>query len=165
MSGIYVHIPFCKQACYYCDFHFSTNLSLQEDLVSAIIREIDMNSSFFGSTPVDSIYFGGGTPSILNIQDLNRILELIHRKFKVDSDVELTLEANPDDLQEKSYISGLKEIGINRLSIGIQSFDDRCLRELNRAHDSRMSYSAVNNVKECGFDNLNLDLIFSLPFP
>jgi oxygen-independent coproporphyrinogen III oxidase len=162
MAGIYVHIPFCKQACHYCDFHFSTNTQGRNELVTALCDELALQKSYLNSENIDTIYFGGGTPSILAAAELNRILTAVHSNFKINPAAEVTLEANPDDLTMEK-LKDLKTSGINRLSIGIQSFDDAILKFLNRAHDSCMAVTSALDARTIGFDNISVDLIYAIP--
>ena len=162
MAGIYIHIPFCKQACHYCDFHFSTNLSKQGQLLQAIGNELTLQKHYLGEEKVSTLYFGGGTPSMLPAEEVNNILQIIFKNFDVAPSAEITLEANPDDLVS-SKLSDLKKIGINRLSIGIQSFDDAILKFLNRVHDSRLAISSFQDARDAGFDNISIDLMYALP--
>ncbi|MDH4090166.1 MAG: radical SAM family heme chaperone HemW [Cyclobacteriaceae bacterium] len=163
MAGIYVHIPFCKQACYYCDFHFSTSLALRDKILLAIANEIGLQRAYLKEEDeIQTIYFGGGTPSILSGKEIRFILDTIYDTFLVSPDAEVTLEANPDDLSTEK-LRELKNTGINRLSIGIQSFDDVILKSLNRAHDSQLAKSCVNNAYEIGFQNISIDLIYAIP--
>lgn len=162
LAGIYVHIPYCKQACHYCDFHFSTNLSTKSDLIAAIGKEIELQKNYLDGEPIETIYFGGGTPSILNAEELSFLLTAIRETFAIIDHPEITLEANPDDLTEDK-LKELKFAGINRLSIGIQSFNDKILKYFNRAHDAQMATSAVQLAQKVGIDNLSIDLIFGAP--
>jgi oxygen-independent coproporphyrinogen-3 oxidase len=162
MAGLYLHIPFCKQACYYCDFHFSTNRNRQLELVQAIAREIEIQKNYLDKKPIQSIYFGGGTPSLLNARELDILLNTIHVVHPIESRVEITLEANPDDLTPEK-LTELKKAGINRLSLGIQSFNDSILQFLNRAHDSRRAIASYQDAREAGFSNISLDLIYAIP--
>lgn len=162
MAGLYVHIPFCKQACYYCDFHFSTDQRFRSDLIFAIAREIGVQKNYLNSEPIRTIYFGGGTPSMCTQEEISLILKTIHSTFQVSESAEVTLEANPDDLSKEKLIE-LKEIGINRLSIGVQSFDDGVLHFLNRAHSSIHASECLTRAREAGFDNISLDLIYAIP--
>ena len=158
MSSIYIHIPFCKQACTYCDFHFSVNSKYRTALVNALCRELALRKDYLDS-PIETLYFGGGTPSLLDASQLESIFETLHRHFILKSDAEVTLEANPDDLTlEKLKI--FKTSGINRLSIGIQSFEDDVLRFFNRSHNAEQVHRALALALETGFDNLNVDFIF-----
>lgn len=162
MAGIYIHIPFCKQACYYCDFHFSTNSSDQDKMTEAICRELELRSNYLGGEKIETIYFGGGTPSILSSSNLTRVMEYIHRFYATDEVAEITCEANPDDLTNERLIL-LKQLGFNRLSIGIQTFNDEILKYLNRAHDSKLALSAYSHARDVGFQNISVDLIYALP--
>ncbi|MEQ6118553.1 radical SAM family heme chaperone HemW [Reichenbachiella sp. MALMAid0571] len=162
MAGIYIHIPYCKQACHYCDFHFSTYLRTKPDLVDAICKEIRLQKSYLSGEPIKTIYFGGGTPSLLSSYELEKILNTITENFSVSKNPEVTLEANPDDLSEENLYT-FKSRGINRLSIGIQSFNDNFLHLFNRAHTSQMATKAVSKAKNVGFDNISVDLIFGVP--
>ncbi|HWY98820.1 MAG TPA: radical SAM family heme chaperone HemW, partial [Bacteroidia bacterium] len=162
MAGIYIHIPFCKQACHYCDFHFSTSLKNKEALVDALCREIEIRKDYTGTKEISTIYFGGGTPSLLTKADLTKIFETIGEHFIIAKDAEITLEANPDDL---TFIKTeeLKAAGINRLSIGIQSFLDEHLIVMNRSHTSSQAIEAVKNAQKSGITNISIDLIYGLP--
>lgn len=162
MAGIYIHIPFCRQACHYCDFHFSTNLGLSKALVEAIGKEIRLQQNYLAGEPLKTIYFGGGTPSLLPVAEIAFLLDSIREVHEVMPDAELTLEANPDDLSF-DYLCALRIAGINRLSIGIQSFDDNILRYLNRSHNSMAAIDAVRFAREAHFDNVSIDLIYAIP--
>ena len=162
MAGIYIHIPFCKQACHYCDFHFSTNTSMQAQLLQAIGNELTMQKHYLGEEKINTLYFGGGTPSMLLTAEVNNILSIIFKNFDVDPSAEITLEANPDDLVS-SKLFDFRKSGINRLSIGIQSFDDAVLKFLNRAHDSTLAISSFKDAREAGFENISIDLMYALP--
>jgi oxygen-independent coproporphyrinogen-3 oxidase len=161
MSGIYIHIPFCKQACHYCDFHFSTSMKKKDEMVLALTKEIQMRKSEFKDEVVETIYFGGGTPSRLPIADLRLQMDSIYKNYKVAKNPEITLEANPDDLSE-DYLVELSKIGINRLSIGIQSFFEDDLQMMNRAHNSAEAKKCLE-VATKYFDNISLDLIYGIP--
>lgn len=163
MSGIYIHIPFCKQACSYCDFHFSTSLKNKNQLVDSIINELTLRRNYLNDNEIQSIYFGGGTPSLMPAEDINRIINKIQNNFKVKNNAEITLEGNPDDLTKEKLIN-LNEIGINRLSVGIQSFFDEDLTWMKRAHNSSQSHQVIENINNTGFDNYTIDLIYGSPF-
>ncbi len=163
MSGIYLHIPFCKKACHYCNFHFSTSLRLKVDLVKALCSEIEKRRDYLGSNVLSSIYFGGGTPSILEKDDLQLIFNTISKYFSSSDDIEITLEANPDDLT-KPKVEVLKALGVNRLSIGVQSFFDSDLQWMNRAHTSGEATDAIRNAQDVGITNLTVDLIYGSPY-
>lgn len=162
MAGIYIHIPFCKQACHYCDFHFSTQQDYIPQLCRALIKELELQKDFLTGEPIETIYFGGGTPSLLAPQQLSEILNAIYKHFTVLKDAETTLEANPDDLT-KDFIQSLLNVAINRLSIGVQSFDNTVLRFLNRAHNDSQAIKAIEDCRSAGINNLNIDLIYAIP--
>jgi oxygen-independent coproporphyrinogen-3 oxidase len=162
MAGLYIHIPFCKQACYYCDFFFSTNQKQRLEIVRAITTEIALQKDYLGGEILETIYFGGGTPSILLPSELNEILEAVYRNFAVYDRPEISLEANPDDLT-KEKLEDLHNAGINRLSVGIQSFDNQVLKSLNRAHDNLMARGCIEDARKAGFENISIDLIYALP--
>lgn len=157
-----MHIPFCRQACAYCNFHFTTSLRYKDDLVAAILKETDLQKGFLEGEAISTIYFGGGTPSLLKIQDCRLILEQLMQHFEVDTNAEITLEANPDDIN-RERLSGWKDAGINRLSIGIQSFFEDDLRWMNRAHNSRQARQCIEDSLTNGFSNLSIDLIYGTP--
>lgn len=159
---IYFHIPFCKQACHYCDFHFSTSLKYKEDLLQTMLREIDMRASYLEDKTVESIYFGGGTPSILEAKEVDQLIGQIAKHFDISSNAEITLEANPDDLDKKK-VQELRTTPINRFSIGIQSFYEEDLRWMNRAHNSEEALSSIMRVQDAGFENITCDLIYGYP--
>ena len=160
MAGIYIHIPFCKQACYYCDFHFSTSMKHKNDIVNAIIREIEMRKNELNHEVIETIYFGGGTPSLLTQNEIDNIILAVYKYHEVDRP-EITLEANPDDLSEEK-IKELAKSKVNRLSIGIQSFFERDLRLMNRAHSSEEAKKCLEIATQY-FDNISLDLIYGIP--
>ena len=165
MAGLYLHIPFCKQACHYCDFHFSTSLGLKSRLVNAIVRELELRRSYLPvDTTLETIYFGGGTPSLLTAGELSQIFAAIYRHFAVAPQAEITLEANPDDLSAEK-LAELQAAGINRLSIGLQSFYEPHLRLMNRAHTADESTTAVRRAQAAGFENISIDLIYGVPAP
>lgn len=162
MSGIYIHIPFCKQACHYCNFHFSTSLKYKDDLINALVKEIELTAVYEASSVIETIYFGGGTPSIIEINDINKILDSIRRKWIIANDAEITLEANPDDINSNK-LAQWKEIGINRLSVGIQSFNEEELKWMNRAHTAAESLECIDEIIFSGFQNFSIDLIYGSP--
>lgn len=163
MSGIYIHIPFCKQACNYCDFHFSTSLNNKANLVESIIKELDYRINYLPNKKIETIYFGGGTPSLLSEKETHLILEKIHKLYDVDSIAEITLECNPDDLSPVK-LQELKSLNINRLSIGLQSFDEEELKWMNRAHTASESEASVKRAQDKGFENITIDLIYGSKF-
>lgn len=161
MSGIYIHIPFCKQACHYCDFHFSTSMKKKEEMVLAIAKEIQMRKSEFEKEQVETIYFGGGTPSVLTSEEINFLIAAVYNSYSVSENPEITLEANPDNLSSERIIE-LSKSKINRLSIGIQSFFEDDLQLMNRAHNSVEAKKCLEEAIKY-FDNISLDLIYGIP--
>jgi oxygen-independent coproporphyrinogen III oxidase len=161
MAGIYLHIPFCKQACYYCDFYFSTNQELRGEMTDAMIRELHIQKSYLGGENVTTIYFGGGTPSVLSEAEISNLLRSIRALFPVSFGAEITVEANPDDLTPEK-LNAFAAAGINRLSIGIQSFHDSELRFMNRAHSGVDAIRSVNDARNAGFKNISIDLIYGM---
>jgi oxygen-independent coproporphyrinogen-3 oxidase len=162
VAGIYIHIPFCRRACHYCDFHFTTNLNRTEELVAAIVSEIRLRNEYLQNQSINTIYFGGGTPSLLPTALLATILEEVYKYHSVSSISELTLEANPEDLSREK-LNELRSIGINRLSLGTQSFIDAELKWMNRMHTADQAKKAISEAQQAGFDNISIDLIFGLP--
>ncbi|NTS39638.1 radical SAM family heme chaperone HemW [Flavisolibacter sp. BT320] len=162
MAGIYLHIPFCKQACTYCNFHFTTSLRYKDDLVKALAKEAEAENSYLGGETVQTLYFGGGTPSLLSTTDLDFLLSTLRKHYPVAPDAEITLEANPDDVSSEN-VSAWKALGINRLSIGIQSFFEEELRWMNRAHNASQAKACIENSYAAGIDNLSIDLIYGSP--
>lgn len=163
MAGIYFHIPFCRRICAYCDFYKNADLRLMEQTLAAMEREVVMRRNFLRGEAVQTIYFGGGTPSLVPTEWIARAIELCRTRFDCSQLEEVTLEANPDDLSAE-YLAGLRAAGVNRLSIGIQSFDDEVLRVMNRRHDATAAIKAVEAARAAGFDNITIDLIYGLPF-
>jgi oxygen-independent coproporphyrinogen-3 oxidase len=161
MAGIYIHIPFCRKACHYCNFHFSTSLGKAEAVVNSIIKEIGLRSSEM-KEEVQTIYFGGGTPSILATATIENMLDAIKTNYSVSSNPEITLEANPDDITAEKAMAW-KQMGINRFSIGVQSFADENLRWMNRAHDASQSIQCIQTIRDVGFENFSIDLIYGTP--
>lgn len=174
MSGIYIHIPFCKQACHYCDFHFSTSLKKKDELVSALAKEILLRKDEFKEHTVETIYFGGGTPSLLSIDELRLLIDEVYNNYKVSDNPEITIEANPDDLISDigslnavevlppTIFKDYRTIGVNRLSIGIQSFFEEDLKLMNRAHNSEEAKNCLEEATK-HFDNISIDLIYGIP--
>jgi len=160
LAGIYVHIPFCKQSCYYCNFHFSTSDKKRGEVLNAIENEIAQKARY-SDEKISTIYFGGGTPSILDVKQINSIINKIYQEFNVEENAEITLEANPDDLETNKVID-LSKTKINRLSIGVQSFINRELKAMNRAHDSKKAMKSLELSKKY-FDNISIDLIYGVP--
>jgi len=161
MAGIYLHIPFCKQACFYCDFHFSTSLKKKEELISCLIKELEILKSELEDELVETIYFGGGTPSLLSIEEIKLLLDAVHENYQVIENPEITLEANPDDLPEATILE-LAKSPINRLSIGIQSFFEDDLKLMNRAHNAEEAKASLSMATQ-HFDNITVDLIYGIP--
>ncbi|MFC4213268.1 radical SAM family heme chaperone HemW [Pedobacter lithocola] len=161
MSGIYIHIPFCKKACHYCDFHFSTSLKYADEMVETICKEIKMKKDRI-SGQVGSIYFGGGTPSILSQSSLQKIFDAINSTFSVDANAEITIETNPDDLTAQK-LKELKQMPVNRFSVGVQSFFNEDLIWMNRAHNADEAENCIKRSQDAGFENLTLDLIYGYP--
>lgn len=160
MAGIYIHIPFCKQACTYCNFHFSTSLKQKEAFINALLKEIkSFQPEAEDSLPVETIYFGGGTPSLLSQTEINKIFAALKDRFLFAADAEITLEANPDDINPEK-LNMWKNAGINRLSIGLQSFDEVELKWMNRAHNAAEAYKTLDLIKDAGFSNYSIDLIY-----
>ncbi len=161
-AGIYIHIPFCKQACVYCNFHFSTSLKYKAEMVQAIMQELELQREYLKNTPIETIYFGGGTPSLLTEYEINNIVETVYKNYTVNRVTELTLEANPDDLN-KEYLRALKNTPINRLSIGVQSFKDADLLYMKRAHNAQEADYAIKAAQDNGISNISIDLIYGTP--
>ncbi|NNC83605.1 MAG: radical SAM family heme chaperone HemW [Flavobacteriales bacterium] len=162
MAGLYIHIPFCLQRCHYCDFHFSTDMRYVDRMVDALVTELKNKASDWKQYTFQTLYFGGGTPSILEAEHLKDLLSAIHSEFSLESDLEVTLEANPEDMHPHK-LKLWSEMGVNRLSIGIQSLDDSSLAGMNRAHTVEQAIEAIRAARTAGFDNISLDLIFGRP--
>lgn len=162
MAGLYLHIPFCRKACHYCDFHFSTSGKLRHEVIEALIQEMSLHAEAANLHQFNTIYFGGGTPSLLSYEELQRLFDAIFQNFSISSQAEITLEANPADLSP-IYLRQLQKSPINRLSIGIQSFDDNILKWMNRDHEAKHSLHVVNEAANMGFQALNVDLIYGIP--
>ena len=161
MAGIYIHIPFCKQACHYCDFHFSTSLKKKEEMLAAIQRELFLRKDELAGEHIETIYFGGGTPSILAVDEINTLIDTVYQQYTVVHQPEITLEANPDDL-DPATIQRLAQSKVNRLSIGIQSFGEEDLKMMNRAHNAQEAISCLQEAVQY-FDNISIDLIYGIP--
>jgi oxygen-independent coproporphyrinogen-3 oxidase len=162
MAGIYIHIPFCKKKCSYCDFYSNTNLGILKDLINAEVDELILRKDYLRQEDIDTVYFGGGTPSVLNHDQVEVLLKAVYDNFKVNDNSEITFECNPDDLT-KEYLAGLKHLGINRISIGVQSFYDEALKFLGRRHSSDQAKNSVIQSIHEGFRNVSIDLIFGIP--
>lgn len=161
MAGVYIHIPFCKQSCSYCDFHFSTSLKHKKELIQSLLKEIESRKHLL-TDKINTIYFGGGTPSLLEGDDLKLITDAIYKNYNVASSIEFTLECNPDDLTQKK-LRELEGSGVNRLSIGVQSFNNNELEFFNRAHNSNEAESSIKRSQDVGFENITIDLIYGSP--
>jgi len=162
MAGIYIHVPYCKQACHYCNFYFSTSLRSKNDFMGALLKEISLQSAYLSKEKIDTIYFGGGTPSLLSGKEIAAIFTQLRASYDISGTAEVTLEANPDDLLPEK-LEELKDTGINRLSIGIQSFFQEDLLWMNRAHTAEQSVACIKNAQAAGFYNLTIDLIYGTP--
>ena len=162
MAGIYIHIPYCKQQCSYCNFHFRISQKDKVEILKCINLELEMRQTYLKNKTINTIYFGGGTPSILSKSEIKFILDSIYNIYKIKENAEITLECNPDDLTENK-LKALKEVGINRLSIGVQSFDDEDLKFMNRSHNATQSENCLKLAQQVGFNNITIDLIYGLP--
>jgi oxygen-independent coproporphyrinogen III oxidase len=162
LAGIYIHIPFCRQACTYCNFHFSVSLKNKEAMIGALMKEILLLNNFITDTKIETIYIGGGTPSLLSVEELELIFNTIKKRFNVVADAEITLEANPDDIN-KTILEQWKAVGINRLSVGLQSFNEAELTWMNRAHNASQSMQCLDDIEAAGFTNYSVDLIYGSP--
>ena len=162
MAGIYLHIPFCKQACHYCDFHFNTSLKYKSEMLQAMHIELDLQKNYLDGQTIETIYFGGGTPSVLDAREIGALIDKIGSLHSVTSNPEITLEANPDDLNSEK-VKALKQTPVNRFSIGIQSFFEEDLRWMNRAHNATEAESSIKRVQDAGFENITVDLIYGYP--
>src|ERR1035437_2494504 len=162
MAGIYLHIPFCKKLCFYCDFYHIISSEDNSLFVDTIIKEITLRHDYLGNETISTIYFGGGTPSVFSTLDLGIILNGLRKQFKVEENCEITIELNPDDVN-KEYLEGLKNLNINRISLGVQSWRDSDLKMLNRRHDSAQAIRALNDIFAEGFENVTIDLIYGIP--
>lgn len=162
MSGLYIHIPFCAKRCLYCDFFSNTEMKYKEPYINAVISELELRKAYAGAAPIETIYFGGGTPSQLQAKDFDLIFNAIYRLFDMSQCTEITLEANPDDMTPE-YIASLRSLPFNRISMGVQSFKEEDLRFLNRRHNRQQALQAVALCKENGLSNISIDLIYGLP--
>lgn len=162
MAGLYIHIPFCRRKCFYCDFYKTDDTRFISRYINVLYNEIAIRKNYLENETIETIYFGGGTPSVLTEKQLDQILQFIFQEFRVSPAAEITFEANPDDLG-KEYLEGLFRCGINRLSIGIQSFNDELLKKMNRRHNSIQAVQSVENAAKTGFENISVDLIYGLP--
>lgn len=163
MAGIYIHIPFCYTICHYCDFYKVAAFNIKDSFISALLREIEMCAAYLGGEAVETIYFGGGTPSVLKVTEINTILNKIALHFSIEKDCEITLEANPDDLTDDYLLSITEDAPINRLSIGIQSFHDKDLKLMNRRHNADEAYESIRRAIRFDFRNISVDFIYGIP--
>jgi len=163
MAGIYIHIPFCKQRCTYCDFYTEVAPQFIPPIIDSMIKEIDIRKDYLQNSIINTIYFGGGTPSILHSGQFSDLFEAINNRYQVSKDAEITFEANPDDITPE-FLESIRSLPFNRLSIGIQSFDDDDLKRINRRHTSKQAVEAVARAQVAGFANISIDLIYGLPF-
>jgi oxygen-independent coproporphyrinogen III oxidase len=162
MAGIYIHIPFCKKLCFYCDFYHVVSEKDSTSFIDALLKEIVQRKDYLRTETVSTIYFGGGTPSVFSVQQISGILSQLRNSFRISDDCEITIEMNPDDVTPV-YLNDLKSLGINRISLGIQSWHDADLKMLNRRHDASQAVSALKNTFEAGFENVTIDLIYGIP--
>ena len=162
MAGIYVHIPFCKKLCFYCDFYHVVSVNDNSAFIDALLKEASLRKDYLESETVSTIYLGGGTPSVFSIKNLGTILNHINKLFSIEKDCEISIELNPDDILP-AYLEGLKNLNINRISLGIQSWRDSDLKILNRRHDSAQAIKALKDTLDAGFENVTIDLIYGIP--
>jgi len=162
MAGIYIHIPFCKKLCHYCDFYHIISPDDHSEFLQALLCEADLRKDYSGNEPISTIYLGGGTPSVLTASEIKMILDHLKKNFIIEKESEITIELNPDDVT-LAYMEQLKKLGINRISIGIQSWDDNDLKMLNRRHTGAQALSAIETAFTSGFHNVTIDLIYGIP--
>jgi oxygen-independent coproporphyrinogen-3 oxidase len=162
LAGLYIHIPFCRQACIYCNFHFKAGNQSTQAMTDAICKEIKLRKDYLGKESINTLYFGGGTPSILPAKEIEQIINTVYQEFNISSLTEVTLEANPDDL-DKQKLMALFGMGVNRLSIGVQSFEDKALKWMNRAHTAREAIKSIKTAQDLGFQNISIDIITGIP--
>ncbi|MDH6305248.1 putative oxygen-independent coproporphyrinogen III oxidase [Parabacteroides sp. PF5-5] len=162
MAGLYIHVPFCAKRCLYCDFFSNTEMKYKEAWLSSVQKEMELQKDYLNGEPLETIYLGGGTPSQLSAKDLESIFETIYRLFTIEDNPEITLEANPDDMSPE-YVQSLRSLPVNRISMGVQSFQERDLQFLERRHNREQAIRAVSLCKENGFENISIDLIYGLP--
>ena len=162
MAGIYIHIPFCRSKCFYCGFYSVASLSLKQSYLQALVQEMDIRQSYLGMSDISTLYFGGGTPSYLDDNDFETIFSRLRKYWNFQADIECSVEMNPEDVNEDK-LQLLKSLGVNRITIGIQSFNDRILKQINRTHSALQAFEAVRLCQKSGFDNIGIDLIIGLP--
>jgi oxygen-independent coproporphyrinogen-3 oxidase len=163
MAGIYLHIPFCKQKCHYCNFYTAISQKYRDAFLPTILKELEVRKDYLAVKTIDTIYFGGGTPSMLQIEEINQVISKIERLFELKNDAEITLEANPDDLNGDKLLALKNETPVNRLSVGVQSFNDADLQYLNRVHSAKQATHSIETALEVGFNNMTIDLIYGIP--
>ena len=165
MAGVYIHIPFCRQACHYCNFYFTTSTGNKDKFIAALLREIELSKDYLQGEPIETIYFGGGTPSLLSADELLSVVRKLEKHYDLTGLEEFTLEANPDDLNAEKIkeLKTLQNVGLNRFSIGVQSFFDEDLKYMNRAHNSEEALTSIKKVQDAGFENITIDLIYGTP--
>jgi oxygen-independent coproporphyrinogen-3 oxidase len=165
MAGVYIHIPFCRQACHYCNFYFTTSPGNKDKFIEALLREIELSKDYLEGEQIETLYFGGGTPSLLSASELGSIIKKLGDHYDLSKLKEFTLEANPDDLsaEKVTELKALQSLGLNRFSIGVQSFFDEDLKYMNRAHNSAEALSSIKRVQDAGFENITIDLIYGTP--
>ena len=162
MAGIYIHIPFCRRKCFYCGFYSVASLQLKKEYVEALCREVELRKNYLFANQISTLYFGGGTPSCLEVDELGTIVACVRKYWNLADDLEFSLEMNPEDAQ-KSKLLAFRNLGVNRLTIGVQSFNDDVLKRINRTHSALQALEAVDVARACGFDNIGIDLIIGLP--
>ena len=162
VAGIYIHIPYCKKKCIYCNFYFQISQKNKKELIKSIIKEMELRKNYLKNLSINTVYFGGGTPSVLEKEEIKKILNQIYKVFNINNDAEITMECNPEDIN-LSKLKFLKTIGFNRLSIGVQSFNNSDLKLLNRTHNSSQAINCILQAKKIGFKNISIDLIYGLP--
>lgn len=163
MAGIYIHIPFCKQKCHYCNFYTVISQKYRDGFIPAILKELEQRKNYLEDKTIHTVYFGGGTPSMLTIREIGQIIDKIDRLFSLKKDAEITLEANPDDLDQDKLRELKNETRINRLSMGVQSFNDADLQYLNRVHTAKQAFQSIETASAAGFINMTIDLIYGIP--
>lgn len=162
MAGIYIHIPFCKKLCFYCDFYHVITPENNSQFIEALLKEATYRKEYTGEDPISTIYLGGGTPSVFSVKDIEQIINHLRKLFRIEDGCEVTIELNPDDVNP-DYLKGIKDTGINRISLGVQSWRDKDLKMLNRRHDSAQAAAALRDIFSEGFENVTIDLIYGIP--
>ena len=162
MAGIYFHIPFCKTRCNYCDFYSTTDKNKVPELIKAELKEVDLRKNYLSNEVIETIYFGGGTPSLISPGNIEKLINTVYKNFKIDANLEITIEVNPDDINSNK-IKLYNKIGVNRISVGLQSFNNEILSFINRRHDAAKSLKAIEIIKNAGYKNISVDLIYGIP--